>query len=222
MKDFSDYGNDDKNNRGLKDIVQSLNQTIAGSHQIVVYPDLSTFRQVYAHYVDNQLQNGIVLLLPFYETVESVKTVLSKFRNKGGNKIAVAKYVDNGSLLIIDANEVFFNGGKRLVTVESGGIEEISSNNHSNIVSLMRIIHNQLRRLNKEGMTILLDTGCFFQNGSVEYVLKYERSIPPIFSDTRITQLCMYHQKDFEWRLNITEKGKILESHGRSVLMLDS
>jgi hypothetical protein len=198
-----------------------VNRTEGGSHQIVVYPDLSTFRQIYAHYVHNQLQNEIVLMLPFYETAENVKAVLSKFRDDGGKKIAVAKHVDDGSLLIIDAYEAFFKEGKKLPKVDSSDIAETSSN-HSNIVSLMRIMQNQVGRLDKEGMTILLDTGCFFQNGSVEYVLMYERSVPRIFDDTGIKQLCMYHQKDFERRLNITEKGKILESHGRSVLMLDS
>ena len=50
-----------------------------GSHYIIVYPDLSTLRRIYSNYSKIQLENknDIVLLLPFYETTESVRKILS-------------------------------------------------------------------------------------------------------------------------------------------------
>ena len=214
----------DNKHRGLNEIVHSLSQTQAGSHQIVVYPELGILRIIYSSYIHEQLENNeIVLMLPFYETVESVKEVLTKFRDNNDQKINVAQHLDKGSLLILDGIEAFFdNEWKTDKQVDNDADEDNSINNHGNIVSLMRIMQNQIKKLDKDGMTIILDMGCFFQNGGLEHVLKYERSIPQIFKDSKLKQLCMYHQKDFETRFDKTEKASILDSHGRSVLMLDA
>ena len=73
-------GNNDRKNKGLNDIVHSLNRTEPGSHQIVVYPELGILREIYSNYIHEQLHNNeIVLMLPFYETVDSIKEVLTRF-----------------------------------------------------------------------------------------------------------------------------------------------
>lgn len=215
----------DNKHRGLNEIVHSLSQTQAGSHQIVVYPELGILRIIYSSYIHEQLENNeIVLMLPFYETVEDVKEVLTRFRDKNNRNINVAEHLDTGSLLILDSYEAFFNhewkNDELTENDEANG--DISVNNHGNIVSLMRIIQNQTKKLDKDGMTIILDMGCFFQNGGAEYILKYERSIPQIFKDSNFKQLCIYHQKDFETRFDKSKKAVLLDSHGRSVLMLDA
>jgi hypothetical protein len=222
---LSGPGNNDRKNKGLNDIVRSLSKTAPGSHQIVVYPELSILREIYSYFIHEQLENNeIVFMLPFYETVEDVKEVLTRFRDKNNRKINVAEHLDAGSLLILDSYEAFFNhewkNDELTENDEANG--DILVNNHGNIVSLMRIIQNQTKKLDKDGMTIILDMGCFFQNGGAEYILKYERSIPQIFKDSNFKQLCIYHQKDFETRFDKSKKAVLLDSHGRSVLMLDA
>jgi len=50
-----------------------------GVHYLVVYPDMNTLRRIYSYYTKMQLEdnNEIVLILPYYETAEMVRSVLS-------------------------------------------------------------------------------------------------------------------------------------------------
>jgi hypothetical protein len=57
-------------------------------HSILIYPNLSALRKVYSQYAKNRLEeaNEILLIIPYYETTDSVRAVL---RNVGVN---VSKY----------------------------------------------------------------------------------------------------------------------------------
>ncbi|MGI0051572.1 MAG: hypothetical protein ACRD8K_07525, partial [Nitrososphaeraceae archaeon] len=71
--------------KGVKEILKALLQTPIGIHQIVVYPNnIDILREMYFHYIKNLLEdsNEIVIFFPYYETVDSVKNVLSSFTIK--------------------------------------------------------------------------------------------------------------------------------------------
>jgi len=57
-----------------------MNEAENGAHNIIIYPNLDTIRQLYASYINKQIQenNEIVLVNPFYETTESTRQVLSQ------------------------------------------------------------------------------------------------------------------------------------------------
>src|SRR5918993_1076045 len=56
------------------DIAQKLYESEGGSHFLVLYHDLVTYREMYSHYIKATLDNNeIVLVLPFYETVDNVR-----------------------------------------------------------------------------------------------------------------------------------------------------
>ena len=63
----------------INHILETILQADYGSHYIMVYPVLLTLRKIYSGYSKMQLENknDIVLLLPFYETTESVRKILS-------------------------------------------------------------------------------------------------------------------------------------------------
>jgi hypothetical protein len=203
----------DGKNKGLKEILNALEQTLPGSHLIMVYPELGLLRAIYSNYVKQELDNNnIVLVLPYYEHVRDVNIVLS---DVGG--IDVDYHLNEGSLVVIDAYEAFF-GHK----VEAGEGVGQSENNSGNIVSLMRIMRTQASKLKKDGITILLDLGCLFTDGNVNYLLKYEKSIPQMFKEDGLKQICLYNQRDFDSRFSDSDKAYLLDQHGRSVLMLDN
>src|SRR5687767_6466224 len=106
-----------------------------GENSILVYPSTQTFRQIYTKYVKDELaaaraQEGkennnssrenneqsksrIILIAPFYETVDSVKHHLSAFDVEN-----VQGLIDSGSLVIADSFHFFFpdsNGMKKLI-----------------------------------------------------------------------------------------------------------
>ena len=210
--DMDNYNKDDRKSRGMRDILDSLSQTQPGSHSIVVYPNLVTFRQIYSNYTDRELRNNrIVLILPYYETVQSVKNFLSLAN------VDVSEFQRLGSLSIIDGNEAFFNHQGTDGTID---YDTHANNEKGNIVSLMRIMQKQALKLGKEGMTIILDLGCFFTQSLYDLML-YEKSVPLIFKNTTLKQLCMYHQRDFDVRFTNSQQASLLDQHARSIIMVD-
>jgi hypothetical protein len=47
---------------------------------MIVYPDLTTLREIYSHYIKYKLEenNEIVLIIPYNETTDTVRRVLSE------------------------------------------------------------------------------------------------------------------------------------------------
>jgi hypothetical protein len=206
--------NNDKKNKGLDEILHALQHTQPGSHLIMVYPELLTLREIYSNYIQQELENNeIVLMLPYYEPISNVKDALSHVG------VDVDYHFRQGSLLIKDAYQSFF--GYNLINNAKLGEVGIQ-NEQDNIVSSMRILQTQARKLQKNGITVLADLGCFFTRGNVRYLLKYERSVPQMFKNNRLKQLCLYHQRDFDSRFDHSDKAFLLDQHGRSVLMLDA
>jgi len=197
----------DGKNKSLKDILRSLAETQPGTHSIIVYPDLQVFREIYANYAKQELEsNQIVLMMPHYETVDNIVSTLSKIG------INVQESLQEGSLLIIDSHEAFF---------DHQAVNEFHDNEKGNIVSLLRILQTQAKKLKKDGITVIVDLGCFFPESGQNELMRYEKSIPQIFRDSTLKQLCMYHQQDFDIRFNHSEKATLLDHHGRSIIMID-
>src|ERR687889_811841 len=102
------------------DVLKQLRQAEYGAHYIIVYYDMMTLRQLYTGYIKTQLEdnNELVLILPYYETTETVRSVLSGENNSGngGSMIDVRKYEKEGSLIIIDAAEAYFSSDTDLMS----------------------------------------------------------------------------------------------------------
>ena len=81
---------------------------------------MMTLRQIYSGYIKAQLEdnNEIVLILPYYETTEMVRSVLSgeNDNSKGGSIIDVRKYEKEGSLMIIDSVKAYFGSDTDLMS----------------------------------------------------------------------------------------------------------
>jgi hypothetical protein len=89
------------------EVSQELKKSAFGVHFLVIYPDLSTLREMYSYYVKSALSddgNEIVLVLPFLETVDNVRRILSE----NSASIDVRKYEKEQSLLIMDSLKGYF------------------------------------------------------------------------------------------------------------------
>src|SRR3954464_7379455 len=92
------------------DILEEMVSSNYGEHNILIYPDKTALRDIYSCYCKSSLEynnstsasDEMVLLIPFYETVQGVKRTLEK---KAG--IDVEKYEKDGSLAIIDSYEAY-------------------------------------------------------------------------------------------------------------------
>jgi hypothetical protein len=191
-----------------------------GENTILVYPNTQTFRQIYTKYVKDQLaaarqQEGkednndssrdnieqsksrIILISPFYETIDSVKHQLSAAGVEN-----VQGLIDSGSLVITDSFHSFFP--------DSNGMK--------------KLIDSLSERASKEGrpgVTAIVDVGFFFLFGGdskAANLISYEASLAPKTQDGNVKGISCYHWGNYETlterdkeQLTLGQKKKLLE-----------
>ena len=229
--------------KGVKEILKALLQTPIGIHQIVVYPNnIDMLREMYFHYIKKLLEdnNEIVIFFPYYETADSVKNVLSSSTiNKSSNSIKntdaneeknnnnkkdvtieVKRYINNGSLVIIDSDKTFSSEERTINYLGNKYDRIIQSNN--NFASLVRMSLYHAKKLKKEGITILADYGLISEKKEYEELLELEKSIPLFFDSIKIKQICLYRQNNFFNKFTRQQQKELLDLHSRSIMMIDS
>ena len=63
------------------EISDQLLHVPTGHHYLILYPDIETMRKVYASYIKKQLEeqpDSVVLFLSYYDTTDSVRSVLTR------------------------------------------------------------------------------------------------------------------------------------------------
>src|SRR3954464_13464594 len=97
--------------------ITQLRRADHGDHYMIVYPDLNTLREIYSHYIKFQLEedNGIVLIIPYYQTTDNVRRILSQNKETNDSDrdndlpyTDVQKYENEGYLVIIDSAKAYF------------------------------------------------------------------------------------------------------------------
>jgi hypothetical protein len=217
---------DSKNNN--ESIIKWFNKDVQdGENSIVIYPDLQTFRQIYTKYVKENLskldagveeelhekadaaydQNNdssgnkqsnsrIILIATYYETVDSVKHHLTAFGIEN-----VQKYVEDGSLVIVDSFYSFFpdiDGMKKL-------IDSLS---------------NRARKESRPGVTAIVDMGPFFLFGGdskAKELINYETSLAPKTQDGNVKGFSCYHIGNYK-TLTDADKKEITQRQKKKLL----
>ena len=172
------------------DIAQRLYELEGGSHAFVLYHDLTTCREMYSNYIKAALNNNeIVVALPYYETVGSVKQILSE----DSACIDVRKKEKEQSLLIMDSLKWYFglpDGPLPLL----GQLTEYAETSGKNYVS------------------VLGDMGPFFYNGKKDNVIGWELGLPHKYKQS-MKGFCLYHEIDFNRRLSENDIGLLFGHH---------
>ena len=178
----------------VQTIIQQLHQFEFGEHNILVYPDYETLRDLYSQHCRIRLKEGneIVLLLPHYETLNSVRQALMEL------DIDVKQYEKDQTLIIMDAINTIFNPTSEDFREYLKGLE------------------NRARATGKAGICVIADMGSFYHLGKVKEMIDYETGIPPKRNDVKSSLLCVYHSKDFD-RLNKEHRDLICRCHYREV-----
>src|SRR5919201_7088145 len=131
----------------INDIVEQLHQSEFSAHHILIYSDIETLRKVYSSYTKRRLKdnNEIVVILPYYETTGKVREILSdgftniakgdgKGKNNNNNNnernIDISEYEKEGSLIIKDSLEVYFDSSDQ-------------NNNNDNTSNIMNCLYHQ-------------------------------------------------------------------------------
>ena len=177
-----------------------------GVHSLVVYPDMNTLRRIYSYYAKMQLEdnNEIVLILPYYETAEMVRSVLSgENKNNQSNIIDVRKYEKQGSLVIIDSVKAYI---------------------HSDIdlMSFLVRLAKQAQFSGKNGISVIADLASFSYFNRIDKLIEYEMSLPTKYDNDnmKLKGFCLYHHEDFDRRLTKQQKQMLLEHHGKNLTVV--
>ena len=192
-----------------------------GENSILVYPSTQTFRQIYTKYVkehlvsarkqeveeennnnssrDNNKQSKprIILIAPFYETVDSVKHQLSAFGIEN-----VQGIIDSGSLVIADSFHSFFP--------DSHGMKK-----------LIDSLSERARKEGRPGVTAIVDVGFFFLFGGdskAANLISYEASLAPKTQDGNVKGISCYHWGNYE---TLTERDKEQLTQGQKKKLLE-
>ena len=205
----------ESSNNGVHHVLNSLLSTGIGTHTVLVYPDLKTIREVYTNYVsaNGKKKSELFVILPYYETVENVRNNIESNKN---TPISRNESNVNHSLIIRDCQDIL-------------GKDINQSNNFSlkidtavrNIVNFLNEMVIYAQKIGKNAVSVWIDTGAFQEYENYHHPLfTYEKSLPLVLKNTMIKQFCLYHQKDFEIRLNKLEESQVLDVHDSRYMLL--
>ena len=178
-------------NHYVNEAVNQIIQAEYCSHYLIVYPDLTTLREMYSKYIQKQINenNETILINPFYETTDSVRQILSK------NGINVSKYEKEKGLVIIDSLQEYFGSQPDML--------------------FKRNLVNYAKQTGKNGISIIGDIGAYPHKSKHNDLVDYELSLPTKF-DVDMKGFCLYHQKDFN-KFSDKQKQELIKHHGKAL-----
>ena len=209
-------------NGQVNNIINQISHREFDIHNILIYPSLNGFREIYSSFVKKHLvyDNRIVLFLTYYETVDKVREVLSSDgignsaktkEDKTGNNynnnntMVISEYEKEGSFIIKDGVEVYTSG----------------PGNNNTMLSLIEELVKRAESLGKDGLAVIADLGPFYHHfDDIQKLVDYELSLPPPQYDSKkLKGVCVYHKEDFEKRLTEEQKQKLLQHHRQAFIV---
>ncbi len=156
----------------ISSIIEDIRRSDFQEHNILIYPDLPSFRQIYSECTKQALDdNEIVFLATTYDSFDRIEDAL---RSK---QISVEDEKKNGNLIIIDAFRAY----------------QVDTNGAMNFAKdlVMRATQD-----GKKGVFNLSDMGSFFLCERIDELIGYEQSLPKKM-DLKFKAICSYHRDNF-------------------------
>jgi hypothetical protein len=138
-------------------------------------------------------------MLPFYETTDSVRRIL------GQSDVDASKHEKQRSLIIMDSLKLYFGSPE-------------------GVKSLIDQTLEHAKTAGKNGVSAFGDMGSFFhQHKENNNLIEHELSLPSEYADgMNLKTFCLYHEKEFDKRLSNEQKDKLLEHHGKNMIITTS
>lgn len=170
-------------------IIEKMRQSHPHDHDVMIYPDLPTFRQVYSQATKEALERNEIVFLT--TTYDSFQRVIDSLKQVG---VSVNKEVKHGNLIILDAVKAY--------QIDVSGVVNFAKS------LLMRAAKD-----GKAGVFNISDMGSFFLADRIPILVEYERSLRKKM-DIELKAVCSYHKGDFE-NLSKEQQEAILSAHKR-------
>jgi hypothetical protein len=222
--------------RGVNETLDALKESQTGAHCLMVYPDTPSLRAIYSRFTKIQLENNndIVLILPYYETTDAVRLVLSGEKSNSGNVnpnlgqfsgIDVEKYEKEGSLIIRDSLKANVDSYEEQQEERNERHTNDDRRKSMGLMEFLDVLIKHTPRRRKDGVTVLLDMGLFHHSPfdhQIRKLEKFEATIPKKYEGKNLKVFCLYHQKDFERRFNQGQQAILLDYHSRNIMLISA
>ena len=170
-------------------LVQDICHSNFYDHNMLIYPDLTTYRRIYSESAKQSLDNNeTVLLITTYDSFDRIKDSMMQVG------ISVSNETKEGNLTILDAVKTY--------QIDTYGA-----------VKFVTTLVKQAERDGKAGVFALTDMGSFFIAERTATLLEYEASLQKKL-DIRLKATCTYHKGDFA-TLPKEQQEIILSAHNR-------
>jgi DcmR-like sensory protein len=170
-----------------------------GEHNMLIYPDRHTLRELYSRACKMALENNeAVIILLHCETRNDILTFLRDL------DIDVYNYEKRErTLLIIDSAKKYFGSPK-------------------DFLFYLNIMNANASRRNKRGILVLMDHHQIISQTQrrINSLMEYEELIPAKL-DINVKILCLYHVKNFDILEQVDEKEYLLRLHFRQYKIKD-
>ncbi len=226
-------------------MVEELLVSDYGEHNMLVYPNRRSFRQLYSKYCRNVLvennsngaKNEMILIISYYDTVSNIRNVLIRtgIDIDGGMKkepIVLMDSVTAYSCSTVDQrcegagdnhrNGEFFD--KRI-----WASNEQLEDQHApfpirykpyRILSLLSSLLQNTHDLGMKGLCVIADVGSFYLLNRIEELVDYECSYAPKFDKKiNIKAFCCHHRQEVKKALTIEQQTRIFDHHNRNLLL---
>ena len=170
-------------------LIEKIRQSNFRDHDIMIYPDLPTFRQVYSQATKESLERNEIVFLA--TTYDSLQRVIDSLTHVG---VSVNKETKDGNLIILDAVKAY--------QIDPYGAFKFAQS------LVMRAAKD-----GKAGVFNISDLGSFFVADRIPALLEYEPSLLKKI-DLEFKGVCAYHKGDFA-NLSKEQQEIILSAHNR-------
>src|SRR3712207_2146873 len=154
-------------------IIRDIRRSDFKEHNMLLYPDLQSYREIYSECTKQALENNeVVFLATTYDSFENADNML---RSKG---ISVDDERKMGNLVIVDA--------VRAYQIDTYGALNLAKS------LIMRAASEK-----KTGGFNISDMGSFFLTERTEDLIRYEQSLPKKM-DLEFIAICAYHKDNFD------------------------
>jgi hypothetical protein len=167
------------------------NKTDFHDHNMLIYPDLPTYRRIYSESAKQALNNNeVVFLVTTYDSFDKIEDSLAQVGISIGNE------TKEGNLIILDAVKAY--------QIDTYGAAKF-------VTTLVK----QAERDGKAGVFALTEMGSFFITERIGSLLEYEVSLQKKL-DIRLKATCTYHKDDFS-AIRKEQQEIILSAHNRVI-----
>jgi hypothetical protein len=229
-------------------MVEELLVSDYGEHNMLVYPNRRSFRQLYSKYCKNVLLENnsnsseyeMILIISYYDTVNNIRNVLKR------TGVDLDRELSKWPVVIMDSVAAYSCSN---LDIRSKGTVNIYGNDNTvekriwasgqqledsyaafpirykpyRLLTLISSLIKSMQDSEMKGLCVIADMGSFYLLNRIEELVDYECSYAPNF-DKRINvkAFCCHHRQEIKKALTVEQQTRIFGHHNRNLLLTSS